>query len=303
MLYLRTAFDMVGFAVELPLRWKSLGLKPELPVHTKIGYGLMLNAVTDMWLLTSGVDRKAFDPNSITVVKNFIGYMNTIDDYLDDPRNKGSSLRFGKGHELWGRRKDLFMSVGQYDVSMQKQLKRVISASTYTMLSVTARFNDREVSSLDDAIALREGTARELARVTAELFNVIHGVPEDTAKAIEQAYGSIGMAMQVWDDVGDVGKDAKDGTGENMILQMLNQRADEKARLMDALAGRKSCGYSTLVRYAPETARAARELQDHYLGAIPDKRGFNRIRLLINLTVSLHGRPVVLSAIIDKLDL
>lgn len=301
--YLWTAFDMAGFVAELPFRWKSLGLKKELPLPTKLGYGLMLNAVTDMWLLTSGVGRKSIDLNSVTVVKNYIGFMNTMDDYLDDPKNKGSVLRFGKGDELWGRRKDLFGSIGQYDGSLQKKLKRVISASAFAMLGAVVRSGERGVSDLDDALYLREKTAGEICRATAEIFNLINGVPPAKARAIEEAYWNVGMVLQVHDDVGDVCKDDKEGHYENLVLQMLNERPDEKARLMAALAGKKNCAYSTLTRHAPGAAKAARDLQDRYLAAIPEAGGFERIRCLIDLTVSLRGKSVALRSIIDRMDL
>lgn len=302
-LYPRTAIDMIGFVVELPFRWKTLGLKPHLPVHTKIGYGLMLNAVTDMWLCTSGVKRKNLDPNSITVVKHFIGYMNTMDDLLDNPANKLTVLRFHKGDELWERRKELFGSIQHYDVSLQQNIKRTISASTYTMLGAMANFKKNGISDLDDALSIRENTAGEICRVTAELFNVIHGVPPAKAKAIEDAYWNIGLVLQVHDDVGDVGKDAKEGLYENLVLQILDQRPDEKSRLMEALANKKRCGFSTIQKHAPETAKAARDLQDHYLAAIPETGGFERIRCLIDISVSLRGKSAAFRSIIDKMDL
>lgn len=303
--YLWTASDMVGFVVELPLRWKSLDLKKELPLNTKLGYGLMLNAVTDMWLLTSGVDRKYMDLNSLTVVKNFIGYVNTMDDYIDadDPENQHSAMRFGKGDELWERRKELFRSIGQYDESLQKKLKRVISASFYTMTGAMVISRDRGVSNLDDALYLREKTAGEMSRATAEIFNLIHGVPPAKARAVEEAYRNVGMILQVHDDVGDVGKDAKKGLCENLVLQILDERPDEKTRLMEALVGKNNCAYCTLVKYAPETARVARDLQDSYRAAIPETGGFERIKCLINLTVSLHGQSVAFRSIIDQMDL
>jgi len=301
--YLWTASDMVGFVVELPFRWKSLGLKKELPLPTKLGYGLMLNAVTDMWLLTSGVDRKSLDPNSLTVVKNFIGYMNTMDDYLDDPGNKHSVMRFGKGDELWERRKELFRSIGQYDESLQKKLKRVITALAFTMMGAVVRSRDKGVSDLDDALYLREKTAGEICRVTAEIFNLIHGVPPEKARAVEEAYWNVGMVLQVHDDVGDVVKDAKEGHYENLVLQILNERPDEKARLMEALASKNRCTYSMIVKHAPETARAALELQDHYRAAIPETGGFERIKCLLDLTVSMRGRSAALRSIIDQMDL
>jgi hypothetical protein len=301
--YLWTASDMAGFAVELPFRWKSLGLKKELPLPTKLGYGLMLNAVTDMWLLTSGVGRKSMDLNSVTVVKNYIGFMNTMDDYLDDPEKRHAVMRFCKGDELWGRRKDIFLSIGQYDESLQKKLKRVISASAFAMLDAVVRSRKRGVSSLDDALYLREKTAGEICRATAEIFNLVHGVPPAKARAIEEAYWNVGMVLQVHDDVGDVCKDEKEGHPENLVLQMLNERPDEKARLMEALAGKKNCSYGRMVKHAPETARAARDLQDRYLAAIPEAGGFERIRCLIDLTVSLRGHSVALRSIIDRMDL
>lgn len=300
---LRTAADMIGFVVELPFRWKSLDLKPGLPVLRKLGYGLMLNAVTDMWLLTSGVGRENFDPHSITVVKNFIGYLNIVDDFFDDPKNKHAVFRFSKGHELFERRKQLFASIEKYDPAMQKKLKRTISGSAYKLMGAMARFWDRGVSNLNDALYIRENTAGEICRATAELFNVIHEVPPDKAKAIEEAYWNVGMVLQVHDDVGDVGKDAKEGLNENLVLQILNERPDEKARLIEALTVKNKCTFSKLTIHAPETAMAARDLQDSYLAAIPDTCGFERIKSLITITVSLRWRSVAFRSIIDKMDL
>jgi len=302
-LYLRTAVDMIGFVIELPFRWKSLDLKPHLPVQTKIGYGLMLNAITDMWLLTSGIDRKDMDYNSITVVKHFIGYLNTMDDFLDDPKNKHLTMRFNKGDELWERRKELFGSIAHYDVSLQKKIKTAISASTFSMLGAMAKFKKHGASDLDGALFIRENTAGEICRATAELFNIINKVPQNKAKAIEDAYWDVGMVLQVHDDVGDIGRDDKGGFCENLVLQLLNQRPGEKARLMEVLANKKNCAYSTLARHAPETFRAARDLQDSYLDSIPDTGGFERIKCLIDLSVSLRGRSFAFRSIIDRMDL
>lgn len=302
--YLRTAVDLVGYVVELPFRWKTMDLKPHLPVQTKLGYGLMLNAITDMWLLTSGVSRKDLDPNSITVVKHFIGYLNTMDDFLDDPRNKQrTSLRFTRGDELWERRKELFGSIERYDSALQKKIKRAISASTYTMLSAMAKFRRHGISDLDGALSIRENTAGEICRVTAELFNVIHDVPPARAKAIEEAYWNVGMVLQVHDDVGDLGLDARGGFYENLVLQLLNQRPGEKARLITALANKKRCTFSAIARHAPETAKAARELQDRYMVLIPGTGGFERILCLLDLSVSLRGRSAAFRSIIDRMDL
>lgn len=301
--YLWTASDMVGFVVRLPFRWKSLGLKKELPLPTKLGYGLMLNAITDMWLLTSGVDRKSMDFNSLTIVKNYIGFLNTMDDYLDEPENKHPVLRFHKGDELWERRKELFGSIAQYDESLKKKLKRAISASAFSLLDVIIRSRDKGISDLDDALYLREKTAGEICRVTAEIFNLIHGVSPEKARAVEVAFWNVGMVLQVHDDVGDVIKDVKESHYENLVLQILNKRPEEKARLMEALAGKKSCTYSKIVKHAPETARAALELQDRYMTAIPDTGGFERIKCLLDLTVSMRGRSAALRSIIDQMDL
>ncbi len=301
--YLWTVSDIVGFAVEIPFRWKSLDLKKELPPGTKLGYGFMLNAITDMWLLTSGVDRKHMDLNAVTVVKNYIGYFNTMDDYLDDPDNRQSVLRFGKGDELWERRKALFRSIGQYDESTQKKLKHVISASAYVMMGAVVRSTAKGISGLDDALYLRESTAGEMCTATAKLFNLIHRVPPEKARAIEEAYRNVGMILQIYDDAGDVRIDAQDGLRENLVLQMLDERPDEKARLMEALAGKKRCAYSTLVKHAPETARMAGDLQDRYMAAIPETDGFDRIKRLISLSASLRRQPAVVGVIIDKLDL
>ncbi|CAJ38217.1 hypothetical protein RM2 [Methanocella arvoryzae MRE50] len=297
---------MAGYVVELPLRWKTMDLKPYLPIYTKIGYGIMLNAITDLWLLTSGVDRKKFDPGSIVVVKHFIGYMNTMDDYLDAPENKHKqrpSLRFTKGDELWERRKEMFGSIEHYDVPRQKKIKRAICASADRLLSAFVRFRSLNAIGFDDALHIREETAGELCRVTAELFNVIHDVPSDRARAVETAFWNVGMVLQVHDDVGDICKDDREGFGENMVLQLLNQRPEEKARLMGAIAHKKNCPFSKIERYAPETARAARELQDRYMAAIPDTGGFERIRCLLDLTVSMRGRSAALRSIIDKMEL
>ncbi|WP_424357032.1 hypothetical protein [Methanocella sp. MCL-LM] len=294
---------MVGYVIELPLRWNYLALKPHLPIHTKLGYGLMLNAITDMWLLTVGLNRKDLNPASITVVKNYIGFLNTMDDYLDDIDDRPTTLRFKKGDELWERRKELFESVRQFDPQVQKKLKRTISASTFTMLGAMAKFKKSGASDLAGALFIREATAGEICRATAELFNVIHEVPVDKAKAVEAAFWNVGMVLQVHDDVGDILKDEREGFSENLVLQILNRRPVEKARLMQALARRKGCGYGTLVRLAPETAREARVLQERYLAAIPESGGFERIRCLLNLSVSFGGQSVALRSIIDRLDL
>jgi len=165
------------------------------------------------------------------------------------------------------------------------------------------RSRDKGVSDLDDALYLREKTAGEICRVTAEIFNLIHGVPPEKARAVEEAYWNVGMVLQVHDDVGDVVKDAKEGHYENLVLQMLNERPDEKARLMEALASKNRCTYSMIVKHAPETARAALELQDHYRAAIPETGGFERIKCLLDLTVSMRGQSAALRSIIDKMDL
>lgn len=301
--YLNTVSDMLGFGLKLPFRWTNMELKPWLPLQTKIGYGLMLNAVTDMWLVTSGLKPGELDPFSIKVVKNFIGYMNTIDDFLDDPKNKHASLRFPKGHELWERRKELFESIRHYDAPMQQKLKQVISSSTYTMLKATEKFRESSVANLEEAIALREGTAGELARVTAELFNVIHDLPEDRARAIERSFACVGMIMQVYDDVGDLGTDAREGTSENVVLQLLNCRPDEKARLLEALGNKKRCVFSLVEKLAPETAKAAMELQDKYQAVIPETGGFERIGHLVSITVSLRRQFILFRLVLDNLNL
>ncbi|HMK45213.1 MAG TPA: class 1 isoprenoid biosynthesis enzyme, partial [Methanocella sp.] len=284
---LLAALDLARFVIELPIRWRILGVKRELPVHTRIGYGVMLNAITDMWLRISGVDGKDLDPNALAIVKHFIGYMNTIDDRLDGPKKEVTILRFSKGDELWERRKQLFSAIGQYDIPLQKKLKRTVSGSTYRMLRATAKLRDRGVSGFDEALAVRECTAGELARVTAELFNVAHGIPLGKAKVIEQVYASVGMIMQVYDDVGDVRKDSEEGTSENLILQMLNERPEEKARLAKALVNKKKCTYDTLTRHAPETARIAMDLQNRYMATIPETDGFERIKRLVTIAASL----------------
>lgn len=302
--YLLTASDMVGFVAELPFRWKRMSLKKELPLPTKIGYGLMLNAVTDMWLVTSGVGRKRMDFNALIVVKHYIGYMNTMDDYLDETENKPSVMRFRKGDELWERRKALFGSIGQYDMPLQKGLKRVITVSAFSMMQAIVRSRARGISTLDDALYLREMTAGEICKSTAEIYNLINSVPPDRARSIEEAYWNVGMVLQVHDDVGDIVKDDKEGHPENLVLQILNRRPDEKARLMEALGGgKKKCTFSRIVKHAPETAREALALQDHYMAAIPDAGGFERIKCLLDLTVSMRGRSAAFRSVIDQMDL
>lgn len=301
--YIGTALDMARFVLELPFRWKSMELWPALPLHTKIGYGLMLNAVTDMWLCASGIKKRDLDPDGMRVVKNYIGIMNTIDDFIDDDQDNRRTPSFCKDDEIRVRRKQLFASFRQFDEPVQNKLKRVFSESTYTMMSTTAMFKDRGVHGLEDALTLRMNTSGELAKMAARIFNITHNVPQEKGELIESVYAGIGMAMQVFDDLGDVCIDEKNGNNENLVLQVLNLHPEEKSRLMEALSGNKRCTYGMLKRFAPKTAMAVVELQERFLTVIPETHGFDRIKRLITITSSLRGQFIVFRLIIDRMEL
>lgn len=96
------------------------------------------------------------------------------------------------------------------------------------------------------------------------IFNIVHNVPSDVARRVEDIFFQWGIAYQIVDDLMDVDRDWNDNI-YNLVISFLSENEDEMQRFIESKRRQQIRTPSWWIRNAPETHAAIRSLFDRYI--------------------------------------
>jgi hypothetical protein len=273
---LRTTADISWAVATLGTRWKYLSSDRDRAVRKRIEHGIFLNFTINSWLKAAGLRYRDINPRLTSIMKNYFTYITAVDEFIDQPGNRGDRLmRFSADDEIKEMEKRFLESLLMLDKEKQEKARALFAADVETMTSAIMKY--QKINGLADAEELRLGTSGTVVKSHIRLLNIIYSVPEERAKVIEDAYMNLGMVAQVQDDLLDLEDDMKRGIDENLIRCLFLRNPDELGRVRELLDSGTKMNYRRLVRRAPATAKAARELQEKYVRRITDSDALRRL--------------------------
>ena len=278
---LRMGHNLICTVATLPLRSGDFDFDPDSKASKRLEHTILLNFIISSWQSEAGIRERDLNHEAVGTVSRYYEYVSSVDDLMDTPSKDGLRLDFMKDERIRNIRKGLFSSISK--TRNENEIRRTIAESGDVMMEAMSRLKAGGVPDMESALRLRCETTGEVMRTAVSILGAAHDIPRKVSSTMERNYVNLAMALQISDDMTDFAKDMKDGIAENLIFQILRQHPLELESIERQLSRSSGMGRNQFGKLAPESLRAARELQEGFLGKIPDSPDYYGTKILMRM--------------------